>query len=115
MVGTHELDRRADVSEGFSQLDKRLEVLQNGVSDMRVVLKDLTSAITKLALIEERQAHAAAAQERAFRALENVEKRVGDMEKRMPAQDRSAKYVEMFLTALAVAALLYVARRVGFM
>jgi len=103
------------MSEGFSQLDKRLEVLQNGVSDMRVVLKDLTSAITKLALIEERQAHAAAAQERAFRALENVEKRVADMEKRMPAQDRTAKYVEMFLTAMAVAALLYVARRVGFM
>lgn len=103
------------MNEGFNQLDKRLEVLHNDVSDMRGVLKDLTSAITKLALIEERQAHAAAAQERAFRALENVEKRVADIEKRLPTQDRTAKYVEMFLVALAVTALLYVAKNVGLM
>ena len=103
------------MNEGFNQLDKRLEVLHNDVMDMRVVLKDLTTAITKLALIEERQAHAAAAQERAFRALESVEMRVAQIEKRLPEQDRTAKYVEMFLTALAVAALLYVAKHVGFM
>lgn len=107
------LDRRAAVNDGFNQLDKRLEVLHNDVTDMKDVLKSLTSAVTRLALIEERQAQAAAAQERSFRAIEGVEKRVADIEKRMPEQDRTAKYVEMLLTALAVAALLYAAKKVG--
>jgi len=109
------LDRRAAVNDGFNQLDKRLEVLHNDVSDMKDVLKSLTSAVTRLALIEERQAQAAAAQERAFRALEGVEKRVSEIEKRMPEQDKVAKYVDMLITALAVATLLYVAKHVGLM
>lgn len=101
------------MNDGFNQLDKRLEVLHNDVSDMKDVLKSLTSAVTRLALIEERQAQAAAAQERSFRALENIERRVSDLEKRVPEQDKVAKYIDMFLVATAVVVLTYVAKHAG--
>lgn len=101
------------MNDGFNQLDKRLEVLHNDVSDMKAVLKSLTSAVTRLALIEERQSQAAAAQERIMQGLETVKERVSDLEKRVPSHDKTTKYVDMFLTALAVAALLYVAKHAG--
>ena len=42
-------------------LNLQLKTLHEDVSEMKSVLKDLATAITKLALIEERQANAAAA------------------------------------------------------
>jgi hypothetical protein len=69
-------------------LSHKLQTLHEDVGEMKAVLKDLTAAITKLALIEERQTQAAAAQERAFKALERVEQRVSDLEAYVPANKR---------------------------
>lgn len=69
-------------------LNHRLGVLHQDVSEMKAAMKDLAAAITKLALIEERQSNAAATQERAFQVLEKLESRVAALEIHVPANKR---------------------------
>jgi hypothetical protein len=80
-------------------LNLQLKTLHEDVSEMKSVLKDLATAITKLALIEERQANAAAALERAFGALERVEARVAALEKDVPANKRVNVWVDRAIFA----------------
>ena len=80
-------------------LNLQLKTLHEDVSEMKSVLKDLATAITKLALIEERQANAAAALERAFGALERVEARVAALEKDVPANKRVNVWVDRAIWA----------------
>jgi hypothetical protein len=94
-------------------LNLQLKTMHGDVSDIKVALRDLTAAITKLALIEERQSNAAAAQERAFRLLENIEDRVTQLEIQLPNASRTGAWVDRGLWAVAAAAFMYIAKKVG--
>lgn len=94
-------------------LDARLETLHGDVGEMKLVLRELTQAITKLALIEERQAQAAQAQERAFTALAKVEERVSKIEQRLPVLSASSVWVDRGVTATVAAAAMYIAKKTG--
>lgn len=58
----------------------KLKSLHEDVTDMKDVLRDLTVAINRLALVEERQIQTANALERAFVALSKVEVRLTEVE-----------------------------------
>jgi hypothetical protein len=103
----------AGYEEGVTALNTRLQVLHEDVTDIKSVLKDLTSAITKLALIEERQAQASAAQERAFKALERIEERVSALEKRVPMNDHMNRWIERIFTAVILAVVLFALKKIG--
>jgi hypothetical protein len=94
-------------------MNTRLQVLHEDVIDIKSVLKDLTSAITKLALIEERQTQASVAQERAFKALERIEDRVNALEKRVPMNDHTNRWVERIITAVVLAVVVYGLKQMG--
>lgn len=94
-------------------LTLKLQTLHEDVGEMKAVLKDLTAAITKLALIEERQTQAAAAQERAFQALERVEQRVSTLETFVPANKRMNVWFDRALWAAIGLLLMFVAKKVG--
>jgi chromosome segregation ATPase len=94
-------------------LSHKLQVLHEDVGEMKAVLKDLTAAITKLALIEERQTQAAAAQERAFKALERVEQRVSDLEAYVPANKRVNVWMDRFLWGAIGLLLMFIAKKTG--
>lgn len=72
----------------MSLLSHRLDTLHADVGEMKAAMKELTTAITKLALIEERQTYAASAQERAFLVLSKLEERVAKLETLAPANKR---------------------------
>lgn len=91
----------------------KLQNLHDDVSGMRDVLKELANAVTKLAVIEERQGQAAQALERAFIALEKVETRLGSLEKSQPLQQQSVDWVNRGMWAAAVAVAYFVAKKVG--
>ena len=57
---------------------------------MKSALKELSAAIIKLALIEQQQAHAMKAQERAFEAIAKIENRVAAIEQRLPEVTRTS-------------------------
>lgn len=94
-------------------LSIQLKTLHDDVSEMKSALKDLATAITKLALIEERQANAAAAQERAFAALERVEARLALLEKDGTANKRISVWFDRAIWAAMGLLVMMVLKRSG--
>jgi len=89
----------------MATLSARLETLHSDVADIKSALKDLTTAITKLALIEERVAITANALERAFKTISKVEERVSALELKAPLNDRSAAWLDRLVMTIVGAAL----------
>jgi ABC-type uncharacterized transport system fused permease/ATPase subunit len=79
MSGTTTTERRAD----HGVLLARLEQMQGDLVDMKAALRELTAAVGRLAVIEEKQSNTAATLERAFTALQKVEDRNEKMELRV--------------------------------
>ena len=100
-------ERRKDVKE-ITELTTKLLTLHNDVHEIKTALKELTSAITKLALIEERQSVTNAALERAFVAITRIENRLADLEKLVPMNSQARVWVERFIVALCGAMLLFI-------
>ena len=101
------IERRKDVKE-LNELANKLMSLHEDVSEIKGALKDLTSAITKLALIEERQSVTNAALERAFVAISRVEDRLTELERLTPLNNQARIWVERFVIAVVSAALVYI-------
>lgn len=99
-------ERRKDVVE-LNELANKLLSLHEDVSEIKGALKDLTSAITKLALIEERQTVTNASLERAFVAISRVEDRLTELERLTPLNNQARIWVERFVIAIVSAALVY--------
>ena len=87
----------------------KLKALHTDVNDMKGILKELTQAINRLALVEERQTQTAASLERAFVALKEVEGRVSTLELSNVNTSRTSasfdKIVWMAVTAVGTAIL----------
>lgn len=127
MIDDYTGPERRDNEQAWSAFAKQLSVLhadvgdiKSGMSDFRDGMKELSSAILKLALVEERQAHASQAMERAFRLLEKLEQRVDgialrvtELEKTEPMQAKTSEWVERALWAAASAALMFIASKSG--
>lgn len=91
----------------------RLDNLHEDVSGMRDVLRELATAVTKLAVIEERQTQSAQALERAFKVLEKVETRLDTIEKSQPMQQQTTDWVGKAVWAAVVVVALIVGKKVG--
>lgn len=94
-------------------LESKLTMLHDDVSDIKAALKDLTSAITRLALVEDRMATASAAQERAFKAIAEMEKKVMEIEKILAAQTKTTNWVDRGIWAALAALGVYALKKVG--
>lgn len=108
----HHQDRRSGDSL-VHVIATKLEALHGDVGEMRGALKDLASAMTTLALVEERQSQAAAAQERAFKVLEKLEGRIELLEKSAPVQAQTSAWVMNAMWASAGVIALFTLKKVG--
>lgn len=99
-------------NEDINLLSVRLQSLHEDVGDIKGTLQNLTAAITKLALVEERLSVTMAAQERAFKAIGNVESRLVALEAKVPVTDNSMKWVDRGITAIVAAAVMFVWEKV---
>lgn len=93
-------------------LSTRIQTLHSDVSDIKGTLKDLTAAINKLALVEERLSNATAAQERSFKAIEKLEERIDDLERKTVASDSTNKWLDRGLVAVLGAFFAFIWERV---
>ena len=118
---TEQLNRRAE-DKNVQVLATKIEGLAQDMSEMKHGITKMADALTKLAIVEERQTQTILAQERAFKALERVEERqrahelvckdqekslrqliadsnerlaarVGELEKAEPMQAQTSKWV----------------------
>lgn len=93
-------------------LSVKLETLHGDVAEIKSAMHELTRAIMKLALIEERMGIASEAQERAFKAISRLENRVFELEQKAPMNDETTKWVDRGITAVIGAALMFVWEKV---
>lgn len=109
----------------------KLESLHGDVGDMRTILRELTAAVTKLAVIEERQGQTSLALERAFKEIERcgsrhdvqhassiaelklLQARVAAIEVMAPATKQTNVWVMAFVTGMAVLVFMFIANKVG--
>ena len=105
-------DRKATWSVA-EVLQVQLENLHRDVKGMEQVLQELTKAITKLAVMEERQSNAHQAIERAFGILSKIEERVAALERVVVNSTRTSTWVDRGVWAAAAAAAVYIAKKAG--
>ena len=98
----------------------RLDNLHSDIGDMKSTMRELTAAVTRLALIEERQAQATQAIDRAFKSIEKVEakteaveSRVDSLERDQPMQRKTSQWVTTAVYSAAALALTFAAKSVG--
>ena len=93
----------------------RLDALHGDVGEIKIALGRLSDAITKLALVEQQQTQTALALERAFNALDKLEKRVEMIERTSPDSERTSRWIDQAVLGGIVLLLLFVAKKVGLM
>lgn len=94
-------------------LTVKIDMLHSDVVDMKTALNELSKAITKLALVEERQAQTADAMERAFKAIGKIEDRLSALELAAPKTKETNAWVDRFILALVMAVAGFVGTKLG--
>ena len=87
---TEQLNRRAE-DKNVQVLATKIEGLAQDMSEMKHGIAKMADALTKLAIVEERQTQTILAQERAFKALERVEERQRTHELVCKDQDKEVR------------------------
>lgn len=115
-----QLEIHTERREDNMLLNARLDALHGDVGEIKTAMKDLTAAITKLALVEERQSQASAALERAFDGIARVDSRVTtlqdrviELEKHDVGQNRIVAWADKAVWGAAGLLAMYAAKVVG--
>jgi GAF domain-containing protein len=98
----------------------RLGLLSDDVGELKETLRQIATAVTRLALVEERQSQTNEALSRAFKQIDKVELKLTGVEQRLvslerlqPQQQQTSAWVTTMLWATAGAAVMFVAKKVG--
>lgn len=87
---TEQFNRRAE-DKNVQVLATKIEGLAQDMGEMKQGIAKMADALTKLAIVEERQTQTILAQERAFKALERVEERQRLHEQQCHDQDKEVR------------------------
>jgi hypothetical protein len=74
-------------------LTNKVESLHEDMSEMKVVMRDIANALTRLAIIDERQEKMSETQGRIFRVLDNHAERINELEKDDRRQSLAVSWV----------------------
>lgn len=96
-----------------SVLTVKIDMLHGDVVEMKTALSELSKAITKLALVEERQAQTADAMERAFKAIGKIEDRISALELAAPKTKETNAWMDRFILALVMAVAGFIGTKLG--
>lgn len=98
----------------------RLGLLSDDVGELKETLRQIASAVTRLALVEERQMQTNEALSRAFKQIEKldlkltgIEQRLGTLERLQPLQQQTNGWVMTSVWIAAGAAVMFVAKKTG--
>lgn len=94
-------------------LMERITGMQNDISEIKGSINVMAAAIQKLSVIEERQANAAAAQERAFAEISRLNAKVERLEAERANTATAAKWVDRGIVGVVTAASIFAAKKIG--
>jgi hypothetical protein len=112
-------DRRVPDSS-MARVAARLESFESSFDDLKGDMRKMAEAVTKLAVMEERQVSANQAQERAFNAIKRVEDEVTFVRTKLSALElagvdskRTSAWIDRAVLALVLSVAMFVAAKVG--
>lgn len=108
---SHAGRRESDVV--LATLTAKLSTMHADMSEIKSSVKDLTQAVTKLALIEERQVQSSQEMSRIFKTLEKHDDRLSELEIAASNAARTSGWVDKALWSIAAAACVFVAAKAG--
>ncbi len=88
---TEQITNRRAEDKNVQVLSTKIEGLAQDMNEMKHGIAKMADALTKLAIVEERQTQTILAQERAFKALERVEERQRQHELQCRDQDKEVR------------------------
>ena len=98
----------------------RLGLLSEDVGELKETLRQIATAVTRLALVEERQMQTNEALSRAFKQIDkldmkltSIEQRLGTLERMQPLQQQTNGWVMTSVWIAAGAAVMFVAKKTG--
>jgi len=98
----------------------RLGLLSEDVGELKETLRQIATAVTRLALVEERQMQTNEALSRAFKQIDKldlkltgIEQRLGTLERMQPMQQQTNGWVMTSVWVAAGAAVMFVAKKTG--
>lgn len=94
-------------------LTHKVEALHSDMGEMKLVMRDVASALTKLALIDERQSKMLETQERIFKLIDKLDNRVDTLEKSEGKQNQAATWVFAAVWGAAGLLAMYIAKMLG--
>ena len=101
-----------------STIEAKLEMLHDDFNDMKSVLKELAVAVNRFAIVEERQMQSSSLISRLTDSIQSIEMRVTEIEtavKLAAIKNRSTtQWVDRSIAAIVGAAMIYVAKKIGF-
>jgi hypothetical protein len=83
----------------------RMELMANDMSEIKQSMRELASAVSRLAVIEERQGASGEAIGRAFKEIAALGARIGVLEQNQPIQQQSSDFVQTAVKYIVVALL----------
>ena len=109
----HSIAKEANEVVRIERISHHIQRIREDQHAMRAAIERMSEAVTRLALVEERQAAASAAIERLVQALEKADERLRRLELAEQTQTKTAALVQAALWALAAAAAAFIAKKVG--
>jgi RNA processing factor Prp31 len=103
-------DRRAASAEA---LTLHLDQLHADVNDMKEILRELTAAVVRLAVVEERQTQTTTMLAQTAQALSDLEKRVTQVEKQDITNKRISGWVDKGIWGAVIVVVGFVLKKVG--
>ena len=107
-------------SDDINVVITRLGLLSEDVGELKETLRQIASAVTRLALVEERQMQTNEALSRAFKQIDKldlkltgIEQRLGMLERMQPLQQQTNGWVMTAVWIAAGVAVMFVANKTG--
>jgi hypothetical protein len=104
----------------MARVAARLESFESSFDDLKGDMRKMAEAVTKLAVMEERQVSANQAQERAFNAIKRVEDEVTFVRTKLSALElasvdskRTSAWIDKAVLAIVLVVAMFVAAKVG--
>lgn len=109
----HSIAKEADDAIRIERLTHHIQRIREDQHAMRTAIERMSEAVTRLALVEERQASASTATDRIAHTLEKLDERLRCLEVSDPMQTKAAEWVQSAVWAAAAAAVMFMAGKAG--
>ena len=109
----HSIAKEANDVVRVERITHHIQRIREDQHAMRAAIERMSEAVTRLALVEERQMAASSAIDRLAQTLEKLDERLRRLEVAEPMQVKASERVQAAVWAAAAAAVIYVAHKVG--